>query len=124
MARRIDGLYSRAMHYSYDPSSAQGAPNRSICFTSTHWPFRQTDDEVVTDKTLCHYIYSFKTHGLPLYGVKSTSADSTDPANLSEANRNKGKIVYFEIPANPNNPLINAVAIFEMALGTHNTQAA
>lgn len=92
-------------------SSGMGA------ITAVMWTLIAPGDEIIVDATLYGCTFSFLNHGLGKFGVKITSVDLTDPANLAASISSKTKIVYFETPANPNMRLIDIAAICTIAHG-------
>jgi methionine-gamma-lyase len=83
--------------------------------TSVIWTFLEAGAELITDKTLYGCTFAFFEHGLTRFGVKVTSIDMTDPAELERAISDQTKIVYFESPANPNMRLVDIKAIAAIA---------
>lgn len=83
--------------------------------TSVLWTFLSAGDEIITDKTLYGCTFAFMQHGLARFGVKVTSIDLADPAQLRAAISQQTKIVYFESPVNPDMKLVDIATISKIA---------
>jgi methionine-gamma-lyase len=83
--------------------------------TALLWTVLRPGDEVIVDTTLYACTHSFLHHGLARFGVQVRHVDLTEPENLAAALSVRTRAVYFETPANPNNRLIDIVAISAMA---------
>ena len=92
------------------------AASGMAAISSTLWTLLQAGDRVVIDHTLYGNSFVLFVRGLTRFGVKVTVADLTNlDAAASAIAQSAPKLVFFELPANPNLRIIDIAAIGEMA---------
>jgi O-acetylhomoserine (thiol)-lyase len=78
----------------------------------------QAGDEIVAAKCLYGGTYNLFMSTLPKYGVRTTLADTDDPANFERAIRPNTKAIFVETLGNPNIDIVDFEAVAHIA-GRH-----
>jgi methionine-gamma-lyase len=79
------------------------------------WTLLKPGDEIVTDHTLYGCTFSYFSHGLARFGVRTTHVDMGDLAAVRAAVSEKTRLVFFETPANPNMRLVDIAEVSKIA---------
>ena len=69
--------------------------------TSTLLQLCNTDDEIISSRTIYGGTYAFMKNYLPKFNIKTTFVNTTDLAQIENAITNKTKLIYCEIMSNP-----------------------
>lgn len=72
-------------------------------------------DHIVAARTIYGGSYNLLAHTLPEYGITTTFADPSDPANFEQAIREETKALFVETLGNPNSNIIDLEAVAEIA---------
>lgn len=69
--------------------------------TSTLLQLCNTDDEIISSRTIYGGTYAFMKNYLPKFNIKTTFVNTTDLTQIENAITNKTKLIYCEIMSNP-----------------------